>query len=293
MNLRYLIDMLSWVECFVCIGSLAVILVRRQMRSFLYLTLFLAVRLFADLTLGTTLMLRWKHLNMPVAFYRCYFYVYWVSYALEAALLLMAVYGIYKLAMAPLPGLQRLGSLVFRWAAAISIAVSIGLAFGPHVSGMRFVIRAVSQLQQTSSILTLCLLLFVCFAIRPMGLSYRSRVFGVSLGLGLLATTNLVASAWIVSNKDMYSPLNMINGLAICASFVVWIGYFAMPEPKRRMIVLPTTSPFLRWNQISQALGDEPGYVAIAGVPPDMFAEAEIEVMERASRKMADYPEMA
>ena len=42
----------------------------------------------------------------------------------------------------------------------------------------------VSQMQRTQSILILCLLLFVCFAIRPMGLSYRSRIFGVSLGLG-------------------------------------------------------------------------------------------------------------
>ena len=45
-------------------------------------------------------------------------------------------------------------------------------------------VAVVSQLQRTQSILTLCLLLFVCFAIRPMGLSYSSRIFGVSLGLG-------------------------------------------------------------------------------------------------------------
>ena len=51
-------------------------------------------------------------------------------------------------------------------------------------------IRSVLQ-----SILTLCLLLFVCFAIRPMGLSYTSRIFGVSLGLGIMATTDLVQSA--------------------------------------------------------------------------------------------------
>jgi len=87
--------------------------------------------------------------------------------------------------------------------------------------------------------------------------------------------------------------LSLINGLAICSSFIIWTVYFALPEPKRRMIILPTTSPFLRWNQISQALGDAPGYVPIAGVPPEMFADAEIEVMKRASRKMIDYAEPA
>jgi hypothetical protein len=52
------------------------------------------------------------------------------------------------------------------------------------------------------------------------------------------------------------------------------------------MIVLPTTSPFLRWNQISMALGDEPGFVAVGGVHPDIFAPAELEIMRRASLKM-------
>jgi len=34
------------------------------------------------------------------------------------------------------------------------------------------------------------------------------------------------------------------------------------------------------------ALGDDPGYVAIGGIPPELFAPAELEVMRRASAKM-------
>jgi len=58
--------------------------------------------------------------------YQTYFYVYWTSYALEAILSLLVIYSIFKLAMAPLKGLQTLGMLVFRWVAAISVAVAIG-----------------------------------------------------------------------------------------------------------------------------------------------------------------------
>ena len=147
-------------------------------------------------------------------------------------------------------------------------------------------VAMVTQLQQTSSILTLCLLLFVCFAIRPMGLSYNSRIFGVSLGLGILATVSLVDSAWLTHSPNMYSTISLINGLAVGLVLLMWSTYFAFPEPKRRIIVLPTTSPFLRWNQISMALGDDPGYVAVGGIPPELFAPAEIEVMRRASAKM-------
>jgi hypothetical protein len=158
--------------------------------------------------------------------------------------------------------------LVFKWAAGISVAVALGSAFQPGLQGADLMINAISQIQRTQSILTLCLLLFVCFAIRPMGLSYTSRIFGVSLGLGVMASTDLIQSAWMVFNHNMNA------------------AYFALPEPKRRIIVLPTTSPFLRWNQISAALGDNPGFVAIGGVPPELFAPAEVEVMRRASLKM-------
>jgi hypothetical protein len=293
MNGKVLVDLLSLGECLACAMALVIIVARGQFRNFLNVSLFLSVRFISDLAMGILMMKMQLHPNGAKPFYYAYFYTYWISYALEAGLLLMCVYGIYRLAMAPLQGLQRLGMLVFRWAATISVAVTVGLAFGPHMTSSRFIIRFVAQLQQTSSVLTLCLLLFVCFAIRPMGLSYRSRIFGVSLGLGMLATSNLLVSAWIVSAKQLYSFVNIANGVAICLAFCTWTVYFAMPEPKRRMIILPTTSPFLRWNQISQALGDEPGYVAIAGVPPEMFADAEIEVMKRASRKMVEYPEMA
>jgi hypothetical protein len=224
-------------------------------------------------------------LNQHVA-YQIYFYTYWSSYALEAILSLMLVYSIFKIAMAPLKGLQTLGMLVFRWVGAISVAVAIGVALNPHITGLRFVIKIITQLQQTSSILTLCLLLFVCFAIRPMGLSYGSRIFGVSLGLGLMATTDLIRAAWLSHGSSIYSTINVVSGVAVCLTLATWSAYFAFPEPKPRIIVLPTTSPYLRWNQISMALGDEPGFVAIGGINPEIFAPAELEIMKRASAMM-------
>ena len=285
-----LVQYLSYAECVLCAGALALIITRRQIRNYLFLALFLAARLMSD---GVMTALLARHHGQKQQLYMPYFYVYWASYALEAVLLFLSVYGIYRLAMAPLPGLQRLGRLVFRWAAAISLAVSVGLSAGPHVTSSHFIVRVVTQLQQTTSIVTLCLLLFVCFAIRPMGLSFRSRIFGTMLGLGFLATANLGVSAWMITFHTLYSTLNLMNGLAICLVLLTWTSYFTLPEPKRRMIVLPTTSPFLRWNQISQALGDDPGFVAVAGIPPEMFADAEIEVMKRASNKMLEFPERA
>jgi hypothetical protein len=283
MNVAWLITFLTYLEPSLCAAAIILLLRSKASHNFRYLIAFLSVRM-----VSTAVCLGIVHssaIEEHIA-YRLYFYVYWGSYALEAILSLLVIYSIFKLSMAPLKGLQSLGMLIFRWVAAISVAVSIGVAIAPHHSGLEFIVGLVSQIQQTSSVLTLCLLLFVCFAIRPMGLSYRSRIFGVSLGLGLMATVSLVDAAWLSHNLNMQSTINVINGLAMCATLCVWSAYFALPEPKRRLIVLPTTSPFLRWNQISLALGDEPGYVAVGGIAPELFAPAEIEIMKRASAMM-------
>jgi hypothetical protein len=259
---------------------------RRQISEYKALALWLVTRVTSSAVCTLILRLGAKHQIDPHLAYHIYFYTYWFSYAIEAVLGFLIIFSIYNLAMAPLQGLQKLGMLMFRWAAGIAIAIAITMAFGPHVTSAKFIVRAVTQLQQTQSVLTLCMLLFVCLAIKPMGLSHRSKIFGVSLGLGLLATMDLVGSAWMLNFKSLYSIYNVIEGIVACATLVVWTGYFAVPEPKRRMIILPTTSPFLRWNQISLALGDEPGFVALGEVTPEMFAPAEVEVMRRASVKM-------
>jgi hypothetical protein len=276
---------LEYIEPVLC-GMLIFFLVRsKAARQFKFLFALLCVRLSCSLICLPLLYFCARGIEKHLA-YQTYFYVYWASYALEAILSLLVIYSIFKLAMAPLKGLQTLGILVFRWVAAISVAVAIGVAVTPHLTGIHFMIAMITQLQQTSSILTLCLLLFVCFAIRPMGLSYNSRIFGVSLGLGVMATVSLIDAAWFAHSPNMYSTISMINGLAVGVTLLTWSTYFAFPEPKRRIIVLPTTSPFLRWNQISMALGDDPGYVAVGGIPPELFAPAELEVMRRASAKM-------
>lgn len=231
------------------------------------------------------------HMIGARAAYTIYFYAYWITFGVEAILSILTIYSIYKLAMAPLQGLQSLGILVFKWAAAISTAIALGITLGPTAKGsMNMVIVCVSNMQRCSAILTLSLLLFVCFAIRPMGLSFRSRIFGVNLGLGLMSTINMLDVSWLRQYASLYTTVSVFNAFAAVATVGVWIYYFAVPEPKRRFILLPTTSPFLRWNQISELLGHNPGYVAVGGFSPESFSPAELEIMRRASRKMSELP---
>jgi hypothetical protein len=189
--------------------------------------------------------------------------------------------------MKPLEGLHRAGKIIFRWVGGVSVALALALSLGPHMAGTNFWATISGQVQQGISILILCLLLFVCFSTRYLGLTYRSHIFGVSLGLGIYATVSLVESAWTASavGQTVYSPVFVFATLGSCVTLLVWGTYFALPEPARKMILLPTTSPFFLWNRISEALGDAPGFVAIAGFKPDMMAPAELTAFTAGSKR--------
>jgi len=219
-----------------------------------------------------------------------YFYSQWVATFLEYGLLLMVIYGVFLQAMQPMPGLQRMGKVIFRWVSAVSLIMALGLAVGPHLrdSGARVIVAAFAQrVVQSTSVLMLCLLLFVCFSTRPLGLSYRSRIFGVSLGMGVFSTVNLLSAAWFSMGAEVtsfYAPVYVVSSLGFVSGLLVWAAYFVMPEPERQLILLPTTSPFFFWNRISEALGDAPGQVAIAGFKPDMLAPGELHMLSIVSR---------
>ena len=219
--------------------------------------------------------------------YTLYFYTYWSCFAVQAICAIILTYVILSAAMHPLKGLHSLGKIVYFWAAGISAVVALDNAISPSADSYALTTSLVAHLQRASGFIIFSLILFVCFAIRPMGLSLRSRIFGVSLGLGITSLTSAIqANYFAAQHRKLFSTYSVVQIATSCVADVIWIYYFAVPEPKRKFVLLPTTSPFHHWNRISELLGQEPGYVAIGGVPPESFAMAEIDIFKRASAKM-------
>jgi hypothetical protein len=287
---KLLLEYTMIAELVVAMGATVLILRRRLLRAFAYVAAFLAV--FAiEITVSIATMYFRSALGIPrEVSYSIYFYTHVACFFLEHALLLLIVYGVFRSAMKPLNGLHRAGTVIFRWVCGVSLALSIGLAIAPHTTGSAYFAVLMSQVQQGVSVLTLCLLLFVCFAIRYLGLTYRSHIFGVSLGLGIASTVSLIESAWYSTGaaQTLYSPIYLFSAMGYCVAWLTWGVYFAMPEPERKMVLLPTTSPFFLWNRISEALGDEPGFVAVSGFKPEMLAPAELAVLTAASRRVRE-----
>jgi hypothetical protein len=250
-------DAFTWLqvstnaEPVLCLIALAAIISRRQLNQFKFLAAYLCVRTLSFAIATPLIHLAGHQIEQRIA-YRTYFYVYWLSYALETLLSLCILYQILRFVFEPHIGLQRAVSAIFRVLAVMAIVVAIVFGVGPHLTTTRFIMRFTTQLTELCSFLALGTLLLVILAIRPMGLSLRSRVFGVNLGLGVLAITDCVEAS-LTHTRQFVQILNMTNGIAVLSALAIWIIYFAQREPPRRDIQSPPASPLSRWNRLRLA----------------------------------------
>ena len=226
----------------------------------------------------------WLHAYQPFSVricYTIYFYSYWSAFACAAVFSVLLTYSIFQEALKPLKGLQSLGHIMYRWVLGISFLVMVSSAAGSSGASGLPMIRVVSELMRLSGLLVLCLLIFVGFTIRPLGLSLRSRTFGVSIGMALAMVAYMLLTGPLFLRRSLYASGNTLMTAAGLASQLIWIWYFAMPEPQRKFLLLPTTSPFHQWNLVSERMGYDPGYVAIGGIAPEALSSSEREVFER------------
>jgi hypothetical protein len=241
---RHIVDIIDYVELFFCVTALAALVYQKQLSSYRYLAALITAHTLTGFVLIPLLLMKGRQITDNV-FYPTYFYTFWTDNIIEAVLGLLIIYSIFRMAIASLKGLQSLATIVFfRWMCGISLAVTLAVALVPHgISGATYIFNFMMELRRTQSVLTLCLLLFVCCAIVPLGLSYRSRMFGVLLGLGIQANSYLVSSALLpYGKKALYSSVNIACGILTCFAFALWTAYFVLPEPKRCIITLPTST---------------------------------------------------
>jgi hypothetical protein len=288
MQTRLVLEYALIAHVAICAATLAVFWRRRLFQKFSFLAALIVVYAFASGMSLATLYFRTDFGMSKWTAYHWYRNSYWVSNALEHTLILCVLYQIFVRSMAPFKGLRRLGTLMFRWVCAVSVAVTMGIVLVPQQTGAGRIVAAAGQFEQGISILTICLLLFVTLSSRHLGMTYRSHIFGASLGLGIFALSNLILMAWVATYgaQPLYSAASLIPVAGGIVSLGVWGTYFMLPEPTRQLVLLPTTSPYFHWNQISEALGDNPGVVAVAGFTPDMLAPAERTMLGMMSQRL-------
>jgi hypothetical protein len=236
---------LGCAEIAICIAALSFLFAKGLCKEYWALGTFLAVRL--TVRLGLALLSGKADQIGRYTAYRLYFSVYWVGVAVESVLALFVLYSLFRLTLEPLQGLRKVGTLVFLGVCAIGIGLVLLSTLSTAQSGVRYAVAAISQLQRSQSLLTLAMLVFVSLAVRFAGVSRASKIFGVTVGFGIMAIVDLAQSSWLALHPNMETASNIIDGIVICAIVMLWTAYLALPEPERGEI--DSRSPLLRWDR--------------------------------------------
>jgi hypothetical protein len=263
--------------------AMAALLRSREQRRFPALFAYICLRLGSTALLHMLLQLH-RILGVDAATaYAWYFYTYWATYVAGAVVVFLVIQEMFQSSMAPFPGLKWLGTLSFRWVACISFVATSAALFTPGDKGSKFILAMVAQAMRCESIFILSLLLFLMLAAGKLGLSYRSRVFGISFGFGIMAATDLVVSATFFHHGHSFvsSTMSIVTTSGSLLTLLVWSGYFVQPEPARRLTALNASSPLARWNEIATTLGQSALRPPVAVPASEFFLQDVEKVVER------------
>ncbi len=172
-----------------------------------------------------------------------YFYGYFTMYLVNALLLYFICIEVFRSALAAFPGILKIAIVVFRWAAAVAVIVS--LTSLPHANNIPSMISNISYygLMRSVSVLELCLLAFLGLSMNALRMSVRDMAFGIALSFGIMSAGDFILSLWGSHITSANDPVQFVFESLLLAALGVWLVYCFLPKPTPRPVVMPATRP--------------------------------------------------
>ena len=252
---------------------------RKLHRRFPYMAAYLGLRIASMPILVAALSIYER--SGSRAAYAIYFYPYWAVYMASAVLLLMVCVEVFRSALSALPGLMKIGIVIFRWAILVSVVLTFSsISFVHH--GAAAIPDIAIGFMRSVSVLELCLLAFLCLSMNALRLSIRDMAFGIALGFGVLASNDFVFAA-LASRRTPYMTANMqfFYEAVTLMSLAIWVAYCALPEAVRKPLMMPANSTIYRWNEIASALGHTGTQIAVQQPASSFFLTDVEKVVEK------------
>jgi hypothetical protein len=212
---------------------------------------------------------------LSTTLHKVYYFGFFATYLATAALLFFICIEVFRSALAAFPGITKLAIVIFRWAAVVSVIVSLS-SISYTNRGLRIIPDISYGLMHSVSVLELCLLAFLCLSMNALRLTVRDLSFGIALGFGVLSSGDFIVASWISHVVSYNAPVEFIYEALILATLAIWMTYCVLPEPVRKPILMPANSTIYRWNEIASALGHTGTRVAVQQ-PANSFFLSDVE----------------
>jgi hypothetical protein len=203
--------------------------------------------------------------------------LFWVAYGTSGVLTFLTAQRIFRDALEPLPGLRRLALVAFRWVAVVSMALSVVPAIVPLFFHWVSLQVTVLQAMRCVSVLEFCLLAFILLSAQGLGISWRSRIVGITLGFGVLAVVDTVCFMFLLRSLSHLLPWLLVRETGSAIAAAVWLVYLLTHEPKRTAVRLESSSQLQKWNEIAVALGKPVPHVTLGQPEASPFFLQDVE----------------
>ncbi len=184
-----------------------------------------------------------------------YSYSYYSIQPLVLGLELWVVYEVFKAVLEPYEVLRRSWRFIFLISVVALVLVNVlWIVYEPQTRSPAMT-KAIIDSMRSVRVVQVGLLLVLFALSRLMGLSWRSYCFGVALGFGTNAATEIVILelqrhyGW-----EVWNLLNTVGSLSYAVSILIWARYFFQTaDVARRVWVVPQNN-IEKWNDALEGM---------------------------------------
>ena len=161
-----------------------------------------------------------------------YFWLYWTGEVVNAILSFKVIHEIFLDIFRPYHALKDLGTPVFKWAGLVMLLVSVVVA-ASNSYHQDPISHAVTTLERSVRLAQVGLILFLILFSGFLGVSRKQVSFGIALGFGVFAATELMLLAMHSGGLIRRGSYDFIDMLSYNISALIWLGYSFSPVAAR------------------------------------------------------------
>ena len=163
-----------------------------------------------------------------------YSYGYWISTVGYTVLAFAVLREVFIQIFRPYESLREFGKILFRWAALVLVLIGIVMTLSSKPGSDTMSVYFLMTIERSIGLMQCGLVIFMLLFAGQLGLTLRHRLFGISIGFGVMASCELM-----FTTLQAYGTISMVTlSLAKMASeiiaYIIWTSYILAPEPERR-----------------------------------------------------------
>lgn len=179
--------------------------------------------------------------------YSALFYLYWGCTAVSVACGFLVIHEVFVDVFRAFHTLRDLGTVLFKWAGLVMLLVAGVVSVSTTSSQIGPLLQAIVTAQRCVRIIQVGMVLFLLFFAHYVGMSRRQHSFGIALGFGAFACTELMLIASWTGNHLGGPWMSIVNMSTYNCSLFLWLGYVAIRRPARELSTSQLQSH--RWEQ--------------------------------------------